>query len=415
MASKHRNEVAVGLTVLAVLALATYVVVTLGNWSDLATKQKEITVELPYKVGLKGLVKGSPIYLGGAKIGQISEARIVLPENQSSDIQVRFKMIIPKIYPLRDDCTLESDSNLLGGQVSLVIYDLGQKGKLLEDGEVAALHFSGGLTDAMDAFKRELDAENTNSLMYHFKNEFNRDAQGSFIELLVKSATNLHEITDKIKQQLAINGEKESLIAKLDTAMDKLNSSLDQIESLVRENKGSITDTVSSLKKTAEALESDLPDIMARLRKPLAKADLLMDDTKIALADLKEASRTARDMVQVNRESINHMIDNFHQVSSNMKLATQEIRRAPWKLIQKPGKKQLRQEEVVHAADSFATAAERLDGVSLRLQKILAQTEEADSQQVSLRRETVDVILAELEVSFQQFQEAEKLFWDKLE
>ena len=85
MSKKKHNELAVGLTVCVTLILTIYIVVTLADWSALVTTQKEITVKLPYKTGLKGLGKGSPIQLGGVKIGSISNAGIFASEAMAED------------------------------------------------------------------------------------------------------------------------------------------------------------------------------------------------------------------------------------------------------------------------------------------------------------------------------------------
>ena len=61
MARKARNEVAVGITVLAVLVLVFIIAVTLADRTILASKQK-ITVKLDYKKGLRGLINGSPVH-----------------------------------------------------------------------------------------------------------------------------------------------------------------------------------------------------------------------------------------------------------------------------------------------------------------------------------------------------------------
>jgi ABC-type transporter Mla subunit MlaD len=75
MARKTRNEVAVGITVLIVLVLAIYIVVMLADWSGLSVPQQKVTVRVHYKVGLKGLQVGSPIHLGGVKIGHITNTQ----------------------------------------------------------------------------------------------------------------------------------------------------------------------------------------------------------------------------------------------------------------------------------------------------------------------------------------------------
>jgi len=117
MAKKNRNEVTVGITTLVVLLLTIYIVVMLADWSSMFTKHQEITVSLPYKVGLKGLSKGSPVHIGGMKVGQITETMIKKLEEPVSDcnVYVYFTIKIPEQYQLRKDCVLLVQSNVWEG------------------------------------------------------------------------------------------------------------------------------------------------------------------------------------------------------------------------------------------------------------------------------------------------------------
>ena len=85
MKKKKKNEVAVGVTVLAVMILTIFIVVTLADWYTLLTSQQKVTVKLPYKDGLKGLIKGSPVFLGGVKIGTISDTGILDDDTSASE------------------------------------------------------------------------------------------------------------------------------------------------------------------------------------------------------------------------------------------------------------------------------------------------------------------------------------------
>jgi ABC-type transporter Mla subunit MlaD len=142
MAKKTRNEVAVGITTLVALALTTYIVVVLSDWSGLFTAQQKITVRLPYKVGLKGLGVGSPIHLGGVKIGQVTRTWIGRPDLTQAgtdEIYVFFTMRIPRDYRLHSDCKLVPQQNILGDQAILYIEDFGREGEHIGDGQTVDL------------------------------------------------------------------------------------------------------------------------------------------------------------------------------------------------------------------------------------------------------------------------------------
>ena len=338
MRKKKKNEMAVGITVLLVLVLTVYIVVILADWSSLLTTQQEITVRLPYKVGLKGLSQGSPVYLGGVKIGYISDTGISTfgSSGQGNDeIYVFFKMDIPQQYQLRNDCRLVPQSNVLGGQVLLSIEDLGQEGEIIADGQTADLMLADTM---MEAMKHEFDPTNPDSLMARVKYEFNMD-------------------------------NKDSIIAYF--------------------------------KNTISQLEKDLPVISMMIQKELNKID---ETLEVAQATLNEFKKFTKD------ERIEKLLDNTVEVSTNLKLTSQEVRRAPWKLLYKPSKKEFRIQALIDSAGAFASGAETLDTTALRLQKLINEMNESPE----IDRDRVNSMLIELESSFDEFKKAEKKFWDEL-
>jgi hypothetical protein len=129
MAKKFSNEVAVGITALVVLVLTIYIVLMLADWSSLFTPQQEITVRLPYKVGLKGLTQGSIIRLGGVEVGHITSTEIKKTDpitTNPNNVYVFFTMKLPQQYCLRSDCVLLPQNNILGSKAELSIKDLGR-------------------------------------------------------------------------------------------------------------------------------------------------------------------------------------------------------------------------------------------------------------------------------------------------
>ncbi len=338
MAKKARNEVAVGITVLVVLVLAIYIVVMLADWSSLFTAQQKITVRLPYKVGLKGLINGSPVHLGGVKIGQITNTRIKKlnpASTDSNDIYVFFTMKIPLQYQLRHDCVLLPQSNVLGGQALLSIEDLGRDGEIVEDGQTVDLTLA---DTVIEAIKHEFDPNNPNSFFALMKYEVDPD--------------------------------------NVDSAM-------------------------ASLKRVAAQLEEGIPAITSQIQQTLAKAESSLETAQTTLKNLKELT---------GDERIDRIIDNISEVSTNLKLTTREVRRAPWKLLYKPKQKEFKIQALVDSAGAFASGAERLDSTALRLQKLVAAVDDT----TPIDKEKLASMLSELNASFEQFQKAEQKFWEEL-
>ncbi len=315
MAKKIRNEIAVGITFLTVLVLTVYLVVMLADWSSLFMAKQQVTVRIPYKVGLKGLTKGSVVNLGGVKVGTITKTAIKktnLNTTDNNDVYVFFTMKIPQQYQLRTDCVLLPQSGVLGGQVVLSIEDLGQQGEIINNGQTVDLLLADSVMDAL-------------------KREFNPDDPESFFARLTKD---VFEITGRIRETTV-----------------KVNSALE----------------------TAQA----------------------------AVEDIKEL---------VEDERIESIISNISEASINLKLTTREVRRAPWKVLYKPKQKEYKIQALIDSAGAFAAGAERLDNTAMRLNKLVT----ASDGKSQLDIDKIKSMVSELETCFEQFQKAEKKFWDEL-
>jgi len=410
MARKTRNEVAVGITVLIVLVLATYIVVTLADWSSLFVPQQKVTVRVHYKVGLKGLQVGSPIHLGGVKIGHITNTEIRRLEptaTDSNEVYVFFTMKIPQQYQLRRDCVLVPQSNLLGGQTLLAIEDLGREGQIIKDNQTVELALA---EDALEVIKREFNSNDPCSLLVQIKKNIPAIANQlqktlTKVDLVLDiTAEALREFSPKDPNSLlarakndvlAITGQMRSTLAKADSTLAKVDSTLDNVQAALREFDPNDPNSLLARAKI------DVLAITGQMQATLAKADSALDNARAALKNLKEIT---------GDERINRIIGNISEVAVNLKLTSQEVRRAPWKLLYRPKKKESEIQVLIDSAGAFAAGAERLDSAALRLQKIIATTDD----QLLIDKDRIKSMVSELETSFEQFREAERKFWEDL-
>jgi len=403
MAKRMRNNLAVGITVSIVLALTIYIVIMLAEWPSLFISQQKITIRIPYKVGLKGLSKGSPVHLGGVKIGHITNTDIKKLDPASTDcndVYVFFTMKIPQQYKLRDDCVLMPQSNVLGGQILLSIEDLGSKGEFIKSGQTADLLLADSIIETVAS---EFDPHDPNSFITGLKMDISAITdrlQQTIVKLdtaldAAKSAmVNLKDITgdervDKVIGNITeVSDDLKPTIAKLDTSLDNAQSAMANLKKITGDER-------------VDKIIDNITEASDNLKSTIAKLDTSLDGVKTTLADLKALT---------GDERIDRIISNVTAVSSNLKLTSQEVRRAPWKLFYKPEEKEFRIQALVDSAGAFAAGAERLDNTALRLQRLMS----ASDDELQVDKERIESIFSELEASFEQFKIAEQKFWEEL-
>ena len=424
MTRQHKNEMIVGAVTLMVLGLTLFIVLTLGDFDSLTQRQKTITIQVPYRSGLQGIDVGSPIVLGGAKVGKVTRAGVESfetgPDGQS--VTVSFDMRISDDLQLYEDCELAVGGNLLGGFVSLTIRDLGGKGTLLEDRAVIKKDLGGGLGDLLDTFQERLMVE------------LDRENEESLLALLVRTAENLDALSAKLDRQLAIEGEEgtfaqklhdllnrfntvaetveqqlsddndQAALARLNRALDLLGESLERVDAILAENQDDVRQAISGLRRTIDAVEQDVPAVLSSMKDMLADAD----EGAVAFRD---AMGSLEERVLLNRSRIDGTLENLQQISSTLNLAAVEIRRAPWRLLYKPDHDEETLQNLVDAAGAFAVSAERLETASGRLESALSAVE----KEVPVDPAVLQEILSELQLTFERFQEAEIVFWDELQ
>jgi len=403
MTKRVRNNLAVGITVSIVLILTIYIVVMLAEWPVFFTTQQKITVRLPYKVGLKGLIKGSPVHLGGVKIGHITSTDIKKlnpTSTDSNDVYVFFTMKIPQQYQLRHDCVLVTQSNVLGGQILLSIEDLGSKGEFISNGQTVDLLL---VDSIIEAVKDEFDPHDPNSFLAQIKMDVT-----AITEQLKQTVTKLDTALDSAQSAMAnlkgitadervdsficnineVSNDLKPAIAKLDKSLDAAQSAMTNLKDITGDER-------------VDRIIDNITEVSDNLKSIIVKLDASLDSAQTTLTNLKEITADER---------IDRIISNVTAVSSNLKLTSQEVRRAPWKLFYKPEEKEFRIQALVDSAGAFAAGAERLDNTALRLQKLMSTS----GDKLQADKDRIESIFSELEASFEQFQIAEQKFWEEL-
>ncbi len=128
------------------------------------------------------------------------------------------------------------------------------------------------------------------------------------------------------------------------------------------------------------------------------------------MSNIEAMSQQVRQMVSLNKGNVNEIMDNFTRLSANLKSASEEIRRNPWRLLYKPKKGELHSQNIYDAARAFSEGASELDQAVAKLATLVKMHPEGlpadDPQMKSMRKR-----LAE---TFARFTKAEEALWKEL-
>jgi ABC-type transporter Mla subunit MlaD len=162
--------------------------------------------------------------------------------------------------------------------------------------------------------------------------------------------------------------------------------------------------SVSGAARNIEAYtRKDLGEILASLRE--ANTRIL----KIA-GDFSTVSEQAKQIVATNRDNIDEAMDNLAAVSINLKAASEEIRRNPWRLLYNPDRKELRSQNLYAAVRSFSDGAAQLDQAIAKLHAL--KEVQSDTPEYAKARQD---ILKSLTETFDKFHKAEDGLWKELQ
>jgi methyl-accepting chemotaxis protein len=195
--------------------------------------------------------------------------------------------------------------------------------------------------------------------------------------------------------------EASALISKVHRAMDDVNAMTATIRpdvtKIVQSGRASMT-------KIEGYVTTDFDEILTVVK------DTNQRINRVA-KDFNALSSGAREILAVNRVSINEMVDDMAAGGEAFRAAIEELRRAPWKLFHQPDEDKIRTTDIYNAAVSFASGAEQLDQALTKLQKLAeAHPEGIPETNVQLKQ-----IREHLQEVFRRFRVAEKALWKEME
>jgi len=414
MARQRHSELTAGIFVIVALGVLIGVIIWLGGTEIFSPPRQKAIFFAEEKAGSIGLMEGAFVLLGDDQVGRISRIRFD-PASGRTFYTAEIDRADIKVH---SDGKAQVAAGLIGGS-RLVIVDRGTKDMPLADSD-NPIEISGGLAQAManlsaalENVTKQLDLEDSDTILAKLKSAARDVADiaasikaqtdpkndAGLLAKLSGTAEDVRAISANLRDEANPRNDK-ALLAKIHRSADDINKMTSDARPKVSEALGHVRNSAQDIRRY---VKTDIADILAKFRR--INTNILKIST-----DFATVSGQVKEMALLHRDNIDELIDNMTQVSANLKAASKEIRRNPWRLFHKPDDKELNNQNIYDAARAFSSGAEQLDQAIAKmtsLAKISPDGVAADDPTLLKARE-------HLEKSFEKFVKVEEALYKEI-
>lgn len=440
----EHNEFKVGLTVAAVVLLFVIVMGFVGKWNALFTKTNMLHVRFDHQQGIDGLRIEDPVRVGGVNVGRV-RAIYHAEDPKTGYLYVHVLADVPENIHLHPDCRISIGTKFVGEGGTLDILSAGETGEILTENDVVDGLPPVGIAELTAKLSREFDETNPEGLLAQIKQQLDVGKPQSLLAKIHKSLDDINAISAGIRRQAdpelqtslmarihqtvnnlndltgALRGEfnredKQATLAKVDLALATLNDALASAKDMLAENRPKVQQAVDHVQRTAQRLDEQISTALARELNPqekdslLAKLHVSLTAAQAGMENLRALTQTGKELVGVNRDSLQSVVDNFAETSAHLKATAKELRLNPWRLLYRPEKAEIDYANLLAATRAFSDAAASLDNANGKLTQLMQLEPQtlpaADPQFIQIREQVKE--------AFCQFEQAQEKLWELL-
>jgi ABC-type transporter Mla subunit MlaD len=421
---KDRSALRSGLLMLASIALIICVIIGIKGLSWINDRTKNYLVAFDLKTNIGGLRIGDEVRVGGFKVGEVK--KIMLREDKDQKHPPYYILIafsVPEKYSIREDAKIRIDGTLTGTSW-LNFEELGKGTPLASDhpligapsstaeliAKVSGLapEIQGVLTDVRTKTIPGIDDTladvrmKTVPLVNQTLEKFGQTADS-----FKKTGDNATALTADIRSSYKPAMEHYHALA------DKAIASLEAIRAFFGDTTADFRVTMANLRTSTDSVKGKLPGILDKVDGALAKVETAVDGVNKAMTDVQATMASAKDLaagakavVVGNKTKLDNMIASLKTAGDNLKAATAEIRRSPWRLLYKPAPNEMANLNLYDAARQFAEGANDLNDSAGALRDAIKNNQ--------TNPEELKKLMEKVDQSFGNFKQMEDKLWSNV-
>jgi ABC-type transporter Mla subunit MlaD len=401
MPEKNRSALRAGLLMVGSLALILCVVVGVKGLSWISDKTVVHLVAFDLKTNIGGLRVGDEVRIGGFKVGEVKHISVERLDDPKGPPGIVIAFTMPEKYVVREDAVLIRDSTVTGS--SWLDFETLGTGKPLP----AATPLIGRPNALSQALSQVASAAGDfTAIVADIKTKTiplanqTLDKFGQTADAFKKTGENATALTTDIRVSY------KPIVEKYTAVTDKAVAALEAIRAMFGESSDDFKTTIANLKKATDTVNAKLPAIMQKVDDALAKANTAVDGVNKTMADVQATMASAKDLaanakavVVGNKTKLDTMIASLKTAGDNLKEATAEIRRSPWRLLYKPAPNEMANLNVYDAARQFSEGAGQLNDAAGALRDAIKNNQTTP--------EELKKLMEKVDQSFSNFKQVE--------
>lgn len=409
-----------GLLMVGCAVLVILVVIGIKGLGWIKDRSTDYLVAFELRTNIGGLRVGDEVRIGGFKVGDVKSITLredADPKRPPYYILIQFS--VPRRYSIRKDAEIRIDGTLTGtswlnfeslGRAEPLAANEPLIGRGSSTGELLAK--VQGLEPRINSILKQMDETTlpgVNNTLADVRGKTvpavnaTLEKFGQTAEAFKKTGENATALTADMRETYKPAIEHYHKVA------DKAVEMLEAVRALFGDTTPDFRTTMANMRQATDKL----PPMLDKVDGTLTKLDTAMDSVNKSLGELhvavvntKELTGSTKELIAGNRTKLDGMIDSMKKAGDNLKGATAEIRRSPWRLLYKPQPNEMANLNVYDAARQFAEGANDLSDAAGAVRDAIAAKKDDP--------EGLKKLLEQMSKSFDHFREVEKTLWEKV-
>ena len=395
------NAIRAGIFVIGTITIAVIVIVLLAGLTDKLKPTTRYTVRFDLTDGAAGLEVDSDVRVGGRGVGRVT--KVTFERLGSGElIGVLVEIAIDDDLTLHEGATAYLERPLLGSGAVLNFESLGEPTSppLAENGVITG-------QPQVPQFMAQAGYGSTQ-----------REQLQSVFTRADRLSAKLDDITENIRAiTLDARDRSGGWFDQTDAILEDVRNSADDVRARIDEGK----QLIASLQESVDTSRPRIDDILTNAQlasedirdatdhfneHTLALVDGLLQDGREGAAEARAAIDRVDALVTEQTPALRKSIANARLASDQLRLASGEIRRTPWRVLHRPSEKELEFELLYDAARTYADAVSDLRDASETLKTISVTNPDTNPDLVRVGEEVGE--------AFNRYSTAEQRFLDLL-
>jgi ABC-type transporter Mla subunit MlaD len=232
------------------------------------------------------------------------------------------------------------------------------------------------------------------TLLASFQGEFEKVSRTlSNIEL---ASADAKKITGKVDEIVADAAPKfKDIVGKADKTVENAQTATAKLKDDMGAFMADAKDTMARAKDAVTNAQAKIEELLPKFTEIVDKINDSATNVKSASTDVKTTTVQVKEIVVANRPNIDGTIEELRQAAARLNLTMEDLRRNPWKLLNRNIEADAYTQNIYDASMSFAEGARALSQASATLQALTAQPG-ADPEKVKEATDRVNKLVKEM-------------------